>query len=162
MIFALLTTTVVVAVTYLLQRSEEMALAKAQSLATLQLEQRERERIARDLELREAAFHKARELEILGRLAGTMAHDFNNALLVLWSAVEELSLAGLPANAQEPLDDIRLAVNQAAAATRQLRAFGPTAPRQPSELALTALIEKAHTMFSRMLPQNIRLVTDIS
>ncbi len=133
MIFALLTTTIVIAMTYLLRRSEEAALAKARSLATLQLEQRERERIARDLELREAAFHKARELELLGRLAGTMAHDFNNALLVVWSALDELAASSLPAQAQESLGDIRLAANQAAAATRQLRAFGPTAPRLPSE-----------------------------
>jgi signal transduction histidine kinase len=162
MIFALLTTTIVVAVTYLLRRSEELALEKARSLATLQIEQRERERIARDLELREAAFQKARELELLGRLAGTMAHDFNNALLVVWSALDELSLASLPAHAQESVRDIRLAANQAAAATRQLRAFGPTTPRRASELALTPLIEKTHTMFSRVLPQNIRFLTDVS
>ena len=161
-IFALLTTTVIVAVTYLLRRSEQAALEKARSLATLQLEQQERERIAHDLELREAAFHKARELELLGRLAGTMAHDFNNALLVVWSALDELSQAGLPVQAQEPLRDIRLAANQAAAATRQLRALGPTTIRKPGELALTPLIEKARAMFSRVLPQNIRLLTDVS
>jgi two-component system cell cycle sensor histidine kinase/response regulator CckA len=162
MIFALITTTIVVAVTYLLRRSEELALEKARSLATLQLEQRERARIAQDLELREAAFHKARELELLGRLAGTMAHDFNNALLVVWSALDELGLSDLPAQAQQPLSDIRLATNQAAAATRQLRAFGPTAPPQPSNLALTPLLERAHAMFGRVLPQNIRLSLDVS
>ena len=162
LIFGLISTTIVFAVTYSLQRSEQVALEKARSLATLQIEQRERERIAHDLEFREAAFHKARELELMGRLAGTMAHDFNNALLVVWSALDELSQTSLPAQAQESLGHIRLAVNQAAAATRQLRAFGPTAPRKPSELALTPLIEKAHTMFSRVLPQNIRLVTDVS
>jgi len=161
-IFAFLTTTIVLAVTYLLRRTEELALEKARSLVTLQREQRERERMAQDLELREAAFHKARELELLGRLAGTMAHDFNNALLVVWSALDELSSSNLPLAAQESLGNIRLAANQAAAATRQLRAFGPTAPRTPSELALTPLIEKARLMFSRLLPQNIRLLTDVS
>jgi signal transduction histidine kinase len=162
MIFAFLTTTMVLAVTYLLRRTEKLALEKARSLAKLQSEQRERERMAQDLELREAAFHKARELELLGRLAGTMAHDFNNALLVVWSALDELSSSNLPQLAQESLGNIRLAANQAAAATRQLRAFGPTAPRAPSELALTPLIEKSQLMFSRVLPQNIRLVTDVS
>jgi len=161
-IFAFLTTTIVLALTYLLRRTEELALEKARSLATLQSEQRERERMAQDLELREAAFHKGRELELLGRLAGTMAHDFNNALLVVWSALDELSASNLPPLAQESLGNIRLAANQAAAATRQLRAFGPTAPRAPSELALTPLIEKARLMFSRLLPQNIRLLTEVS
>jgi len=160
--FVLLACTIVIAMTYLLQRSEELAMEKARSLVELQLEQRERERIARDLELREAAFHKARELEILGRLAGTMAHDFNNALLVVWSALDELSSSNLPAQAEESLSHIRLAANQAAAATRQLRAFGPSAPQRPNELALTPVIQKARTMLSRVLPQNIRLAMDIS
>ena len=33
--------------------------------------------------------------------------------------------------------------------------------REPTELALSPLIAKAQTMFSRVLPQNIRLVTDV-
>jgi signal transduction histidine kinase len=161
-IFVLITTLLVLAVSYLLSRSEELVVEKERSLETLQREQAERERIARDLELREAAFQKARELELLGRLAGCMAHDFNNALLVIWAALDELALLpALPEGAEVPLADLRTAADQAFAATKQLRAFGPMAPRRPSELALTPLLEKAKAVFLRVLPQNIALETEL-
>ena len=160
--FALLTTVLVTATWYVLSRSEELALAKERSLEDLRREQAERERISRDLELREAAFHKARELELLGRLAGSMAHDFNNALLVIWAALDELALlSSLPEAAQVSLSDLRSAADQAFATTKQLRAFGPMAPRRESEVALTPLLDKTKTMFSRILPQNIALETEL-
>ena len=160
--FGLLTTVLATATWYVVSRSEALALAKERSLEDLRHEQAERERIARDLELREAAFHKARELELLGRLAGSMAHDFNNALLVIWAALDELaSLPSLPETAHVSLSDLRSAADQAYATTKQLRAFGPMAPRRASEVALSPLLEKSKTMFSRILPQNIALETEL-
>ncbi len=162
LLFALLTATIVLAISYLTAQSDELLVAKARSLAKLEHEQREKERMARDLERREAAFQKARELELLGRLAGTMAHDFNNALLVVLSALDELTqLHGLPDATEAPLAAIRAAADQAAATTRQLRAFGPMQPRHASELTVGPLVEKAKTMFSRVLPRNIRLDAEI-
>jgi signal transduction histidine kinase len=162
LIFGLLTTTIVIALSYLLTRSEELLVAKARSLERLEHEQHEKERMARDLERREAAFQKARELELLGRLAGTMAHDFNNALLVVLSALDELEQQpGLPATSVAPLAAIRAAADQAAATTRKLRAFGPMQPRTLSELPVTPLVEKAKAMFARVLPRNIRLVAEV-
>jgi signal transduction histidine kinase/CheY-like chemotaxis protein len=161
-IFLLLTTTLVIAVSYLLQRSEELLLEKARSLETLRREQLERERITRDLELREAAFHKARELELLGRLAGSMAHDFNNALLVMWASLDDLGqLPALPDAARAPLLALRAAADQASATTRQLRAFGPMAPRRAVELPLGPVLARAKAMFARVLPQNIKLAADV-
>jgi signal transduction histidine kinase len=161
-IFTLVTATLVLAVSYLLSRSEELVAEKERSLETLRREQAERERIAHDLELREAAFQKARELELLGRLAGSMAHDFNNALLVIWASLDELALLPtLPRGAESPLADLRTAADQASATTKQLRAFGPMAPRRPSELALTPSLQKAKAMFARVLPQNIKLELDL-
>ena len=160
--FGLVTAVLVTAVSYVLTRSEELAVEKAQSLETLRREQAERERIGRDLELREAAFQKGRELELLGRLAGSMAHDFNNALLVIWAALDEIALLpALPEGISVSLADLRAAADQASATTKQLGAFGPMAPRRPSQLELTPLIEKAKAMFMRVLPQNIRLETDL-
>jgi len=161
-IFTLVTATLVLAVSYLLSRSEELVAEKEHSLETLRREQAERERIGRDLELREAAFQKARELELLGRLAGSMAHDFNNALLVIWASLDELALLpALPPGAESPLADLRTAADQASATTKQLRAFGPMAPRRPSELALTPLLQKAKAMFARVLPQNIKIELEL-
>jgi signal transduction histidine kinase len=161
-IFALLSGTLVIAVSYLLTRSEQLAVEKARSLARLEQEQGEKERIARDLELRDAAFRKAQELELLGRLAGSMAHDFNNSLLVIWSALDELKYLGpLPTAIEPALAAVRAAAEQAAATTKQLRAFGPTALQKSADLALGPVIAKTKTMLARLLPQNLELVVDV-
>jgi two-component system cell cycle sensor histidine kinase/response regulator CckA len=149
-------------VSYLLTRSEQLAVEKARSLARLEQEQGEKERIARDLELRDAAFRKAQELELLGRLAGSMAHDFNNSLLVIWSALDELKYLGpLPTAIEPALAAVRAAAEQAAATTKQLRAFGPTALQKSADLALGPVIAKTKTMLARLLPQNLELVVDV-
>ena len=91
-----------------------------------------------------------------------MAHDFNNALLVIWAAMNEIAHAGpLPSGAALALRDLKAAADQAAATTRQLHAFGPTAPRRLVELELRPLLERARTMLGRLLPSNIALATEI-
>jgi len=161
-IFVLLLTSCVAGISYLLKRSQELLMQKSRSLEDLRREQLEKERIRSDLERREAAFHKARELEILGRLAGSMAHDFNNALVVIWSALDELSSMGnLPARATPAISTLRGAAEQATATSRGLRAFGPLAPRRPVDVELTPVIAKAQAMLGRVLPTNIVLETDV-
>ena len=161
-IFVLLSATSVAGISYLLRRSQELLLLKARSLEIVQREQLEKERFRSDLERREAAFNKARELELLGRLAGSMAHDFNNALLVIWSALDELKQnADLPASATAAITTLRQAADQATATSRGLRAFGPLTPRRTVQLELSPVIAKAEIMLSRVLPLNIALDTDI-
>jgi signal transduction histidine kinase len=162
LIFVLLSSTMVVGVSYILSRSDSLLTEKSRSLAQLEQEQAEKERIARDLELREATFRKAQELEILGRLAGSMAHDFNNSLLVIWASLEELKFLGpLPAHIEPALAAMRTAADQAAATTKQLRAFGPTALQKSTPLALGPVIEKTKAMLSRILPQNLELRAEL-
>jgi signal transduction histidine kinase/CheY-like chemotaxis protein len=161
-IFVLLSGTMVVGISYLLSRSDRLLTEKARSLARLEQEQAEKTRIARDLELREATFRKAQELEILGRLAGSMAHDFNNSLLVIWASLEELQFLGpMPKEIEPALAAMRAAAEQAAATTKQLRAFGPTALQKSTPLALGPVIEKTKAMLSRILPQNLELRAEL-
>ena len=161
-IFVALATTSVLGISFLLSRSEELAISKAETLTRLRSEQGEKARIARDLELREAAFRKAQELEILGRLAGSMAHDFNNALLVIWASLDDIALSGpLELSATQALRALRAATEQAAASTRQLRAFTPSAARQPQELSLGAVLERAQAMLRRLFPSGIEFKLDL-
>jgi signal transduction histidine kinase len=161
-VFVLLLTTCVAGISYLLKRSQELLMQKSRSLEDLRREQLEKERIQSDLERREAAFHKARELEILGRLAGSMAHDFNNALVVIWSVLDELSsMKELPSRAAPAISTLRGAAEQATATSRGLRAFGPLAARRPVVVELTPVIAKAKVMLGRVLPTNIVLESDV-
>jgi signal transduction histidine kinase/ActR/RegA family two-component response regulator len=157
-IFALLAGSIVVGLSYLLKRTEALVSQQALAYEALRSEQRERERLRRDLELRETALLKARELETLGRLAGSMAHDFNNALLVIWAAVDELCEdANLSKQQTAAVTALRGAADQAAATTRSLRAFGRLEPRSPRVLALAAVVARARASLERVLPPNIVL-----
>ena len=161
-IFALLSSASAVGVAFLLKRSEDLAWQQAQVARALRSEQAETARLLRDLELQQAALHKARELETLGRLAGSMAHDFNNALLVIWGAIDELSHDEELSDTQaEALEALRIASEQATATTRSLRAFGPGTPRRPTTLQVAALITRAGATLSRVLPPNVRLQSEI-
>lgn len=161
-VFVLFLSTCVAGISFLLNRSQELLMQKSRSLEDLRREQLEKERIRSDLERREAALHKARELEILGRLAGSIAHDFNNALLVIWSALDELSrIKELPDGATSAIATLRGAADQAAATSRGLRAFGPLAPRRPVDLELGPVIAKAKLMLGRVLPTNMVLESEV-
>ncbi|HVZ31635.1 MAG TPA: ATP-binding protein [Polyangiaceae bacterium] len=158
-VFGLLCASSVVGISYLLKRSETLAWEQAKALEALRHEQLEKEKLRRDLELREAALVKARELETLGRLAGSMAHDFNNALLLVHGAIDEL--ASGESDHGEVIATLRAAADQASATTRSLRAFGPLGPRRTTTLSVTALITKAVTTLARVLPPNIALDSDV-
>jgi signal transduction histidine kinase len=92
-IFALVVLTVVVGISYLVEHSEGLVRVKQRSLTLLERAQAERARRASELVEREASFRKAQEMEILGRLSGSVAHDFNNALLVILCALDDLGEA---------------------------------------------------------------------
>jgi signal transduction histidine kinase len=161
-IFALLSASSVIGVSYLLKRSEDLVVQQSRAFQALEADRLEKERLRRDLELREVALGKARELETLGRLAGSMAHDFNNALFVIWVALDELTERGdQPAVREAALAALRTAADQAAATTRSLRAFGPLAPRRPTLLRLSALLSRAKSSLCRVLPPNVVLETEV-
>jgi two-component system, cell cycle sensor histidine kinase and response regulator CckA len=111
--------------------------------------------------LREAAYRKAAELEILGRLSGSMAHDFNNALLVIFAAVDQFSRADVPPELEPAVDAIRSAATQAASATRQLRAFGPHTSHSVANVNLAPAVRRLAALLERVVPSNIEIELDV-
>jgi signal transduction histidine kinase len=161
-VYLLFATVVIVSVSYVLNRAEQLLRQKAAALDALDDEQRVRERAQADLVRREAAYRKAQELETLGRLSGMVAHDFNNALAVITVAVEELQQEpGLGAAGREAVASILTATIQGAAATRQLRVFGAQPARGPGALALAPVVERAGSVLKRVLPASIEVVLDM-
>jgi signal transduction histidine kinase len=153
--FVILAVVAVLSVSYLLDRARQSLEDKVRVLEALERAHAEKVHVGEELFRRDEALRKARELEILGRLAASIAHDFNN-LLGIMSANVTLAQRN-PALADQALRDIEDAVQQAASTTRQLRAFGPHVSRPPVPLAIAEVITQSARLLERILPADIEL-----
>ncbi len=106
----------------------------------------------------EAQFVEAQKMEVIGQLAGGMAHDFNNILFVIMS-YNDLITRGLAQDS--PLhtysDEIRHATERAAALTRQLLIFSRKENVQPVVLDLNDVLKDLDKMLRRFIGENIEL-----
>jgi signal transduction histidine kinase len=101
---------------------------------------------------------QAQKLESLGRLAGGVAHDFNNMLGVILGYAE-LTLQQMDAN--QPLSanlhEIRKAAERSAHLTRQLLAFARKQAVSPRVLDLNETVEGMLKMLRRLIGEDIDL-----
>ena len=74
--------------------------------------------------LLEDQLRQSQKMEAIGRLAGGIAHDLNNALTAI-AGYAELALGEVPADhpARADVEEIRRAAERAGSVTRQLLAF---------------------------------------
>ncbi|MCL4847290.1 MAG: PAS domain S-box protein [Acidobacteria bacterium] len=102
---------------------------------------------------------QAQKMETVGRLAGGVAHDFNNMLSIILGNVE-LALEGLsPADPRYAhLQEILTAGRRSADLTRQLLAFARKQPIRPKVLDLDDTIDSVLKMLGRMISEDISLV----
>ena len=102
---------------------------------------------------------QAQKMESVGRLAGGVAHDFNNMLSVILGHTE---LAGKKAADAPPLrehlEQIQMAAEHSAAIVRQLLAFARKQTVTPSVLDLNETVESMLKMLRRLIGENIDLV----
>jgi CheY-like chemotaxis protein len=97
-------------------------------------------------------------MEIVGRLAGGVAHDFNNMLGVILGHVElALDHAGSSQPLQAHLAEICRSARRSADLTRQLLAFARKQPIAPRVLDLNPVVEGALGMLKRLIGEDIRL-----
>ncbi len=116
----------------------------------------------RDAERRaalEAQLQQAWKLEAVGRLAGGVAHDFNNMLTVILGHAElALSSPGLPTRASVGLQAIAHAGQQSAQLTRQLLAFARQQTVEPRVLDLNQAVAAMIPLLGRLAGEQISLV----
>ncbi len=109
--------------------------------------------------LLEVQLQQAQKIEAIGRLAGGVAHDFNNILGVIlgYGELVESELApGTPA--REQVAEMVKAAERGATLTRQLQAFSRKQILQPKRLDLNDLVANAHKMLGRLIGEDIALV----
>ena len=107
---------------------------------------------------REAELRQASKLEAVGKLAGGVAHDFNNILTVIigYAQLLEAQNATSPA-ALEAAQQISRAADRAASLTRQLLAFSRKQALQPKVVDLNDIIRDMDKLLRRLVPQTIAL-----
>jgi two-component system, cell cycle sensor histidine kinase and response regulator CckA len=109
----------------------------------------------------EEQLQQAAKMEAIGRLAGGIAHDFNN-LLTAVIGYSDLLMKEIPKDdvQHERLVNIVLAANRAAALTKQLLAFSRKQVLEVRVLNINDVIVGMTDMLSRLIGEDIELVTD--
>lgn len=126
----------------------------------ISLRVRERRLVAeREKVLRRAA--SSQRLESLGRLAGGVAHDFNNALVVIQCGLENLGDEVAPEERREILLDCRDAVERAGTTAKQLLSF---AKRNVEDIGIShprEVLERLGKEVRRLFPAHVQLALDL-
>ena len=111
----------------------------------------------------EEQVRQAQKMEAVGRLAGGVAHDFNNMMMIIMGFSDFL----LTTLAQDDprwadADEIRKAAERAMQLTRQLLGFGRQQLTARSVLSLNEVVSGMERMLRPLLGEDIRLVTRLS
>ncbi|HEY4219587.1 MAG TPA: ATP-binding protein [Gemmatimonadaceae bacterium] len=108
----------------------------------------------------EGQLQQAHKMEAIGRLAGGVAHDFNNILTVIISYTDlVLADEALTDTSRADLTKIRTGADRASALTRQLLAFSRKQVLHPTLLNLNATVIEFMSMLTRVMPANIAMST---
>jgi PAS domain S-box-containing protein len=112
----------------------------------------------------EKQLRQAQKMESIGLLAGGVAHDFNNILLIIQINLEMVLLDGasFPVEAKEHLAEIGKAADRAGNLNRQLLAFSRTEAMQMQLLDLNDLTSSFSRMLRRIVGENIRVQNDLA
>jgi two-component system, cell cycle sensor histidine kinase and response regulator CckA len=110
----------------------------------------------------EARLLEAQKLESIGRLAGGVAHDFNNMLTAILGNVELASDAASTAEVAPLLSEIRVVAERSAALTAQLLAFARRQVIEPKVIDPNALIGRLNGLLRRVLGEHISLSVELA
>jgi PAS domain S-box-containing protein len=111
----------------------------------------------------EDQLRQAQKMDAVGRLAGGVAHDFNNMLMIILGFCDFL-LGSLDEEDERRADvnEIRKAAERASALTRQLLALGHPRIVTRQVVDLNAVIRELDPMLRPLIREDIRLVHSLS
>jgi two-component system, cell cycle sensor histidine kinase and response regulator CckA len=107
----------------------------------------------------EGQLRQATKMEAVGRLAGGVAHDFNNMLMVIKGHTELLLNVLSPSDhITRKIQQIDRAADRAATLTRQLLAFSRMQVLQPQVINLNSVVEEMGKLLPRLIGEDIELI----
>ena len=112
----------------------------------------------KELDLLQSQFIQAQKMEAVGRLAGGVAHDFNNMLTII-TGYCELALGHVSSYdpLHEELNEILKAADRSTDLTRQLLAFARKQIIEPKVTDLNKIVESHEKMLQRLIGEDINL-----
>jgi signal transduction histidine kinase len=106
----------------------------------------------------EAQFIEAQKMEVVGQLAGGVAHDFNNVLAVIMGYCDLIAQDLGPGHPlQKYAEEIRQAAERAVGLTRQLLIFSRKQTVQAVVLDLNEVVKGMDKMLRRLVDENVEM-----
>jgi signal transduction histidine kinase/CheY-like chemotaxis protein len=116
----------------------------------------------RALHQKEEELRQSQKMEAIGLLAGGVAHDFNNILMVV-SGFSELALRSLDVDheARACIEEVQKASKSASLLTRQLLAIGRKQVFRPKVINLNNLISELEKILRTVIGESIELTIQL-
>jgi PAS domain S-box-containing protein len=124
----------------------------------------ERRRSEEALRVSEAQLRQAQKMEAIGRLAGGVAHDFNNVLTAIFGYADLLidSDSFAPDHrGRADVIEIKRAAERAANLTRQLLAFSRKQVLQPRRVRLNDVVTGMAELLRRLIGEDVELRAEL-
>jgi two-component system, cell cycle sensor histidine kinase and response regulator CckA len=109
----------------------------------------------------ESRLLETQKLESIGRLAGGVAHDFNNMLTAILGNLDLATHSSSIEQARPLLAEVRLTAERSAALTQQLLAFARRQVVEPKVLEPGGLVSKLTSLLRRLLGDRIELTLEL-
>ncbi|MBU1340520.1 MAG: PAS domain S-box protein [Proteobacteria bacterium] len=133
-------------------KTHPLHLCMIEDITEIKSKEKEKEKL-------QAQLLQAQKMEAVGRLAGGVAHDFNNMLTVIKGYAELLlTEAGKDTPLNNDLTEILTAANRSMDITRQLLAFARKQTIAPMVVKLNVVVKSMLKLLKRLLGENIEIV----
>jgi len=108
----------------------------------------------------EEQLREAQKMEAVGRLAGGVAHDFNNSLTAIGGFASLIAADSKDPESREAAETILAASQHAADLTRELLAYSRRSMLQPQVIDVNEMVGAIRPMLTRLMGEDVSVVIE--